>query len=433
MDHPTTPVITEFVRQFCADHAAYEALSGQMESRLKALMAHKGIMALVSARIKEPERLEQKLCKRNAAREIPYRNQEEIFEDIPDLIGARIALYFPNDLTRVEECLREKFPIRQTKIFPEPTENYDTLVQGGFTAYKRRIYPDYDNRRFDGYCAVHYRIRPEKQPPELPHPITVEIQVASVLMHAWSEVEHDLAYKEKMGRVSQEEYACLDEINGLVMAGEIALNRLSQLSRARILNTPTFDTHYNLASYLSDWLNANAHGDHPMGDVQALFNSYKERGLLTREHLLRQLRRLDQHWYDNPDPLADQLMDQFAGKKNQSIVNKARAKALVEVSETELSEAQLGKFLGRWNALDRRIREALKQEGHANLYRATLNRLVEEQFALSEDFGRKYRELRILRNQIVHGNLAPSRENYRRIMAQIEELNRYLKAHYNLS
>ena len=267
MDHPTTPVITEFVRQFCADHAAYEALSGQMESRLKALMAHKGIMALVSARVKEPERLEQKLCKRNAAREIPYRNQEEIFEDIPDLIGARIALYFPNDLARVEECLREKFPIRQTKIFPEPTENYDTLVQGGFTAYKRRIYPDYDNRRFDGYCAVHYRIRPEKQVPELPHPITVEIQVASVLMHAWSEVEHDLAYKEKMGRVSQEEYACLDEINGLVMAGEIALNRLSQLSRARILNTPTFDTHYNLASYLSDWLNANAHGDHPMGDA----------------------------------------------------------------------------------------------------------------------------------------------------------------------
>ena len=87
MDHPTTPVITEFVRQFCADHAAYEALSGQMESRLKALMAHKGIMALVSARVKEPERLEQKLCKRNAAREIPYRNQKEIFEDIPDLIG----------------------------------------------------------------------------------------------------------------------------------------------------------------------------------------------------------------------------------------------------------------------------------------------------------------------------------------------------------
>ena len=105
----------------------------------------------------------------------------------------------------------------------------------------------------------------------------------------------------------------------------------------------------------------------------------------------------------------------------------------MEVSETELSEAQLGKFLGRWNALDRRIREALKQQNHPNLYRATLNRLVEEQFALSEDFGRQYRELRMLRNQIVHGNLAPSREDYRRIMAQIEELNRYLKAHYNLS
>ena len=47
----------------------------------------------------------------------------------------------------------------------------------------------------------------------------IEIQVASVLMHAWSEVEHDLVYKPLQGTLSDEELAILDELNGLVLAG----------------------------------------------------------------------------------------------------------------------------------------------------------------------------------------------------------------------
>ena len=42
-------------------------------------------------------------------------------------------------------------------------------------------------------------------------------------MHAWSEVEHDLVYKPLQGTLSDEELAILDELNGLVLAGEIAL------------------------------------------------------------------------------------------------------------------------------------------------------------------------------------------------------------------
>lgn len=434
MDNQINPVIAEFVGQYRKERDAYQQLCDQTEGRLHALMAQKGIMALVSARIKDPGRLEQKLCKRDAARDIPYRSREEIFEDIPDLIGTRIALYFPGDITRVEEGLREQFSIGKTKTFPEPVEDFDYLVQDGFTAYKRRIYPDYHNRRFDGYCAVHYRIRFDRQPSALTYPVTIEIQVASVLMHAWSEVEHDLAYKEMMGKVTQEEYACLDEINGLVMAGEIALNRLSQLSRSRIQSTQTFDTHYTLAAYLSNWLKAGSHADHPLGDVKKLFDSYRQADLLSHSYLIRQLRRLaDQNWHENPDPLAAQLLEEFGRQDHQSLVTKASIQALLDMGETELSEAQLGRFIGRWNALDRRIREALRKKGKPNLYRNRLNQYVEVDFLLSEEFGRKYRELRMLRNQIVHDNLSPTQEEYSQIMAQIDELTEFLKIHYHIS
>ena len=434
MDNQINPVITAFVGQFRAEREAYEQLCELTQKRLRALLAQKGIMALVTGRVKDPRRLEQKLCQRNAQRQTPYETQADIFGDIPDLVGARIALYFPGDAARIGELLPPQFTLLKTKDFPEPVDDYDTLAQTGFTAHKRRIYDGYSSRRFDGYCATHYRVRLADPGLPLSDTVTIEIQVASVLMHAWSEVEHDLAYKEMMGKVTREEYECLDEINGLVMAGEIALNRLSQLSRKRIQSTQTFDTHYTLAAYLTHWLKSVNRAGHPLGDVRKLFNSYREKGLLTHDFLVRQLRRLEEmDWQENPDPLADQLLEEFGRQNHQSTVKKASFQALLDMGATEISEAQLGRFLGRWNALDRRIRQALKQKGHANLYRNRLNQLVEEEGILSREFGRKYREMRMLRNQIVHDNLSPSREEYARIMEQIDALTEYLKTHYNIS
>jgi hypothetical protein len=70
-------------------------------------------------------------------------------------------------------------------------------------------------------------------------------------MHAWSEVEHDLLYKPLSGDVSVGEHAILDQINGLVLAGEIALEQLQVAVETRV-STPEqrFGNHYELASYL---------------------------------------------------------------------------------------------------------------------------------------------------------------------------------------
>lgn len=434
MDRQINPVIAEFVGQFREQRDAYEQLCELTQKRLRALLAQKGIMALVTGRVKDPQRLEQKLRKRDEQRKTPYATQADIFGDIPDLVGTRIALYFPGDAARIGELLPPQFTLLKTKDFPEPVDNSDALAETGFTAHKRRIYEGYHGRRFDGYCATHFRVKLADPGVLLSDTVTIEIQVASVLMHAWSEVEHDLAYKEMMGKVTREEYECLDEINGLVMAGEIALNRLSQLSRKRIQSTQTFDTHYTLAAYLTHWLKSVNRAEHPLGDVRKLFNSYREQGLLTHDFLVQQLNRLkNKNWQTNPDPLADQLLVEFGLQNHQGIVTKANFQALLDMGDTEISEAQLGRFLGRWNALDRRIRQALKKQGHANLYRNRLNQLVEEEGLLSKEFGRKYREMRMLRNQIVHDNLSPSLEEYARIMEQIDALTDYLKTHYGIS
>jgi hypothetical protein len=295
------------------------------------------------------------------------------------------------------------------------------------TAHKRKVYPQYDNRRFDGYCATHYRLRFPQQPEELPHPITIEVQVASVLMHAWSEVEHDLAYKKMMGNVTEEEYACLDEINGLVMAGEIALNRLSRLSRERIRNLKEIDTHYTLSAYLSHWQQEKGYGDRPLGKVEDLFHSYQLGEKLSVRYLKSELKQLEKtQWAESTEPLADQLLRKFEDN-HRTIVKKVVIRSILAHSDTKLTEAQLGRFLGRWNTLDDKVKKALQREGYEIPYRNLLHKLVEKDFILSEEIGSTYHELRMLRNGIVYGELNPSEEELNQILDAIDELSRAIE------
>lgn len=135
------------------------------------------------------------------------------------------------------------------------------------------------NKRFSGYWANHYRVHMKEeivQPSEKRYcAARIEIQVASVLMHAWSEVEHDLVYKPMQGTLSEEELAILDELNGLVLTGEIALERLQAAGNERIQNSKaTFANQFELASYLYNYLSNNFLPEDiklRMGNIELLF------------------------------------------------------------------------------------------------------------------------------------------------------------------
>ena len=189
---------------------------------------------MVTFRAKAAGKLESKV--RDRAKRKNYATVENVYTDIPDLAGARVALYFPAQREQVEMVIDEIFIVAERKIFPD------------------RSPPRYE-KRFSGYSATHYRVRlregtlanSQKRYAEAP----VEIQVASVLMHAWSEVEHDLVYKPYQGLLSEDEYAILDELNGMVMAGEIALERLQRAGDVRVaVRDREFANHYELAAHL---------------------------------------------------------------------------------------------------------------------------------------------------------------------------------------
>lgn len=428
---PEKQLIADFMEEFRAKRPQYEERCHRAAQMVDGLIKQKGIMAIVTSRVKDPDRLQEKLIRRDRDEGKNYQSFEDIYRNIPDLMGIRVALYFPGDAQKLAGILTPQFEIVRSKVYPARIDEYDSYRDQGFTAYKRRVYPGYDERRFDGYCAIHHHIRFAGESDEFV-PV-IEIQVASLLMHAWSEVEHDLAYKNKMGKVSREEYEVLDEINGLVLAGEIALRRLDQLSRRRIEqeNSP-IASHYILQTYLDKWQDDHGQGGRDLGNVETLFKLYQMKNMLSRAQVDAELAKLARLGDGGDEPLADRLIDQF---DNKTMVKKVVADAVNRLNGLDPEthhQTQLGKFMAKWNKLEKAIQAALKTRGY-KAYNSTVTwRLVVEEYALTGPIRESYHRLRLERNKIVHGYVPTTAAGFERLNAEMDNLMEMLKEEYGV-
>jgi ppGpp synthetase/RelA/SpoT-type nucleotidyltranferase len=233
-------VISSFLDQYEREYDFYFQLAQLTARRCEVALSDAGIRHLPTFRAKRPDRLQQKLIKRHEAK--PYTSVNSIRDDIVDLSGVRIALFFPGDRPRAAALVEEIFEV-------EPEGRKDFPTNDGGTPNETYT------KRFPGYCATHLRVSNRSSDLNMEDQryagARVEIQIASVLMLAWQEVEHDLAYKPLSGSLSEDEMAILDEVNGMVIAGEIAFERLQKAVQRRLdePNQP-FANHYELASYI---------------------------------------------------------------------------------------------------------------------------------------------------------------------------------------
>lgn len=101
--------------------------------------------------------------------------------DVTDLAGVRVTTYFANDVDRVAQIVEREFDIDSPN----------------FVDKRRSLDPD----RF-GYLSLHYVVTLPDRRRKLTEygrfgAMKAEIQIRSILQHAWAEIEHDLGYKSK--------------------------------------------------------------------------------------------------------------------------------------------------------------------------------------------------------------------------------------------
>lgn len=136
-----------------------EKLGVELRERLVRLLeAERVPFHSVMVRVKDAASLATKLAR-------PDKSYEQLW-DVTDLLGLRVETYFEDHVERVARLVEAHFKV-------------DFQHSG-------------DRARPAGYRSVHYVCSAEGGP----HPaFRFEVQLRTVLQHAWAEVEHDLGYK----------------------------------------------------------------------------------------------------------------------------------------------------------------------------------------------------------------------------------------------
>lgn len=376
-----------------------------------------GIRAIVTSRAKNPTRLETKVRQRNSKK--LYATIEDVYNDIVDLAGVRVALYFPAEREEVGRIIKSIFAsVADPKEFPTEAANTQ---------------PTY-SKRFSGYWATHYRVcLPEtllNESQKRYAEAKIEIQVASVLMHAWSEVEHDLVYKPMQGQLSEDEYAILDELNGLVLTGEIALERLQRAGDVRVSKHDLeYTNHYDLASSLLEMAREELAGlnihESVIGRVDLLFYLLKDLKLNTPEQLAKYVAAL--HTDFESRPLAEQVIDQLLSEDavRYSLFEQIR---LLDVPALMVSKSDLpritqneaiGQFMSLWIEYEKMLRDYAALKGEGIGFGAQPIRLLRLVDKAPEKLTAAADRLRRFRNQLVHGIEVPDAEFIRLQAAEL--------------
>lgn len=201
----TDPIVQErILTEFGRESGLYNDLAVTVSSLLEN-MFHESDVQLhsISQRCKSPGSLAGKLAK-------PEKEYTSLL-DITDLAAIRVTTYFAEDVDRVAEIIERELEIDiansidKRKLLEPDRFGYQSLH------YVAAISDD--RCRFIEYSRFADR--------------KFEIQVRSILQHAWAEIEHDLGYKSAAG-VPREIRRRFSRIAGLL---ELADDEFSEIRR----------------------------------------------------------------------------------------------------------------------------------------------------------------------------------------------------------
>jgi ppGpp synthetase/RelA/SpoT-type nucleotidyltranferase len=160
-----------FLKGFVADKAAYDLATEQAMALIKEILVNSpALIHVIGARCKQSSSLWLKLCEKRYLQ--PKRQ-------VTDLVAARVITYYKDDVPIIVETLKNALDIDRHRS----KDKREELEAVEF-----------------GYTSVHLIARTKGSWSTSPLYFALrdrwfEIQVRSVLEHAWAEIEHEVVYK----------------------------------------------------------------------------------------------------------------------------------------------------------------------------------------------------------------------------------------------
>ena len=148
-----------------------EEMSQSMVALISALLSNEELIThSVSARVKD---------RKSLSRKIKNKDKYSSIQDITDIVGIRIISNYSDEVDQIAKIIEDNFTVDVNNSIDK----------------RASLDPD----KF-GYLSLHYVVSISKERERLDEykrfkNKKIEIQIRSVLQHAWAEIEHDIGYK----------------------------------------------------------------------------------------------------------------------------------------------------------------------------------------------------------------------------------------------
>jgi len=163
----------EIKKYVSEQRGTYRLLSEKTKGFLSSILSSNGIVPhSITSREKDPEELREKIIREG---EVP----DALFNGITDLAGVRIIAYFPSDVDKIVPLIEKEFNI-------DSKHSMDKRLSSDPAIF--------------GYASIHFVVEFRPEMLKLSEfaifdKMKCEIQVRTILQHAWAEIEHDIVYK----------------------------------------------------------------------------------------------------------------------------------------------------------------------------------------------------------------------------------------------
>jgi putative GTP pyrophosphokinase len=149
----------------------YERAAENTKHALEHFLKESGISFLaVSCRVKDFESFFEKISR---------KNYEDPFKENEDFCGVRVILYYPKDIERVDKIIQANYLIKNSENKSETLEPNEFGYRSNHFIVQIK----------DSWCVTpNYKNLKD---------LKIELQIRTILMHAWAEIEHKLGYKSK--------------------------------------------------------------------------------------------------------------------------------------------------------------------------------------------------------------------------------------------
>ncbi len=167
--------VNKHIEAFGRQRDIYAAFAKELENLLRSVIGATGLpVHVIESRAKSIESFREKITRVG-------KYYVDPLVDLPDLCGCRIITYYSDDVKKVGAVISEQFDVVQEELAHQPSS--------------------FDADRF-GYLSAHYVVKLKDNRNKLPEWLAfsnlhAEIQVRTVIQHAWSAVSHALQYKQE--------------------------------------------------------------------------------------------------------------------------------------------------------------------------------------------------------------------------------------------